>query len=296
MSTDTIGVCGLGIMGAAMAHRLIDVGHPIMVWNRSPEKITPLSQRGAQLAASPKELADQCTIVITCLTDQKAVEQVVFQENGLAASKQQGGVLVDHSSIAPQEARSMAKRLFANTQRHWLDAPVSGGVTGVQNSTLAIMVGGDQQALEQTRPYLKAYSARITHMGDVGSGQVAKLCNQIIVASTIGAISEAVALAAQSGLNAKALTEALEGGWADSVLLKTFVPRMADSYSEKLGAADIMHKDVKNTLEFAESNNIQLNLTKAVEQLYAQAAKLGLGQHDISEIVRLAWPNKPPSN
>src|SRR5699024_10259548 len=158
----------------------IDAGHDITVWNRSTEKTEPLTQRGAQLAESPKQLGDQCNLVIMCLTDQNAVERVVFQATGLAHSTRQAGVLIDHSSIAPNDALAMATRLHAANQWQWVDAPVSGGVTGVQNATLAIMAGGNQNALQAALPYLEAYSARVTHMGDVGTGQVAKLCNQVI--------------------------------------------------------------------------------------------------------------------
>lgn len=292
-ASPAVGVAGLGLMGAPMARRLLAAGHRVQVWNRSVAKTRPLVTAGAGAAATPAALAADCDVLVICLTDQHAVEQVVFGADGLVKSMRSGTVLVDHSSIAPDAARAMGQRLAAEAGGIWIDAPVSGGVAGVENASLAIMAGGPAQAIEQVAPIVRSYAARITRVGDTGAGQIAKLCNQVIVATTIGAISEAVALAARTGIDAAALPEALAGGWADSVLLQTFVPRMADGYEQMVGAADTMHKDVRNVLDFAAAHGIDLRIVQAVEAVYAQAAAQGLGAQDISEIVRVAWPDRP---
>lgn len=281
----TVGFCGLGLMGGAMVGRLLQSGHNVMVWNRTPEKAHAFEQQGARVAADPAEMARECELVILCLTHEDAVREVVFGPHGLS----QGGALrhvVDHSSISPDATREMAQRLRTDAGATWVDAPVSGGVVGAANGTLAVMAGGDPVAVEHCAGPMRAYARTVTAMGPTGAGQVAKLCNQTIVATTLCAIAEAVCLAQRSGIDASALTTALAGGWADSVLLQIFVPRMTSTPGPGIGALSTMLKDVDNVVRAAQAAEVHAPVMRAVQERFRQAQAQGLGEADLSQIVR----------
>ncbi|GAA5235866.1 NAD(P)-dependent oxidoreductase [Verticiella sediminum] len=286
-----VGFCGIGLMGSPMVRRLLAAGHTVRVWNRSPAKAQALAADGAQVVDTPAAAAQGADGVFLCLTDQSAVEVVVFGENGIAGVP--GGWLVDHSSIAPQATRGFAQRLAESAGRVWVDAPVSGGVPGATAGTLSIMAGGPAETLAAATPCIEAYAGRITRVGDVGAGQVAKLCNQTIVASTLNAIAEAVALAQHSGIDASALDTALAGGWADSTLLQLFVPRMTGPSSAPLGAVATMLKDVENVAALAAETGTRMRGLDGVLASYREAKARGLAGQDLSEIVRVPWPQKP---
>jgi len=283
-----IGFAGVGMLGSEMIKRLLGKGYAVRVWNRTPEKALALVADGAQVAATAQQLAQECDLILLCLTDQQAVEAVVFGPKGIT-SAQRAVNLIDHSSIAPEATQSFAQRYKTATGAQWLDAPISGGVKGAQEGTLAIMVGGDPALTERLRPVLASYAARVTHMGPSGAGQVAKLCNQTIVATTINAIGEAVSLAARAGIEVQALQQALAGGWADSVLLQTFVPRMTQGYEQQIGSVATMHKDVDNVLAYAQTLGVDLPLVRATQQNWLQAINKGLGDDDLSHIVDVTW-------
>lgn len=289
----SIGFCGLGLMGAPMVKRLMQAGYTVNIWNRSPRKTAALIAAGAVSHSTPKSLAQADDVVLLCLTDQHAVEAVVFGPEGIAHADNKGGVLVDHSSISPAATQAMAARLLDASQRLWVDAPVSGGVSGVEKGTLSIMAGGPQVAIEDVTPVLRSYAANITRLGDVGSGQVAKLCNQIIVATTVNAIAEAVALGAQSGIDASALGQALAGGWADSTLLQIFVPRMTQGYDKILGTPNTMLKDINNALALAQQQAVDLPIAQALKRNFDLANERDLGERDLSDIVEISWPSRP---
>lgn len=210
-------------MGAPMIRHLLAAGHRVSVWNRTRAKAEALAAEGAQVVDTPRELAQRGETVFVCVLDTRAVGDVVFGADGLLAgdaSARRLQRIVDHSSIAPAATRDYAARAAA-LGVGWVDAPVSGGVPGAQAGTLAVMAGGRAADLDAVRPLIDTYASRITHMGDAGAGQTAKLCNQAIVTATVTAIAEAVGLAQASGIDAARLAEALAGGWADSVLLQT---------------------------------------------------------------------------
>lgn len=283
-----LGFAGAGVLGSQMIKRLLQQGYAVRVWNRSPEKAEALVVDGAQVVATPQQLAQESDLLLLCLTDQQAVEAVVFGPQGIT-SAQRAVNLIDHSSIAPEATQSFAQRYKTATTAEWLDAPISGGVQGAQEGTLAIMVGGDPALTKQVQPVLDSYAARVTHMGPSGAGQVAKLCNQTIVATTINAIAEAVSLAARAGIEVTALQQALAGGWADSVLLQTFVPRMTQGYKQQIGSVATMHKDVDNVLAYAHSLMVDLPLVRATHQNWQQAINKGLAEQDLSHIVDVTW-------
>jgi len=293
-----VGFCGPGLMGAPMIRHLLRAGHTVHVWNRTRDKAQALAKDGAQIASTPGALADRSELIFLCVSDAAAVEQVVFDpQHGIvtAAQKSAGGApvrrIVDHSSIAPSATRNFAQRAAA-AGIGWVDAPVSGGVAGANAGTLAVMAGGAAADVEAATPAIRAYAARVTHMGDAGAGQTAKLCNQSIVTATVAAIAEAVSLAQRSGIDAARLTEALAGGWADSVLLQTFVPRMTASGDAPIGAMRTFQKDVDTIAATAYETGTPMPVAGTVQQVLRLAAAMGLADADFSAFVDVLQPGK----
>ena len=285
-----IAFLGTGLMGAAMVRRLLAAGHRPSVWNRSASRLAPLVDAGARAAASPAAAARDADLVLACLLDTTAVEQVVFGPEGIASLPRAAGaprVFVDHASIAPEATREFAARLAEANGTHWVDAPVSGGVAGTDAGTLAVMCGGDPPDVERAAPAIAAYAGRVTRMGPVGAGQTTKLANQVIVAAAIVAINEAVRLAQSGGVDASALPGALAGGWADSKPLQVFVPRMLDAAQPPIGASDTMLKDLDAALAQARSAGVPTPLAATVAEVFRQMRALGLGGADPARMVGL---------
>lgn len=281
--------CGLGLMGSVMVKRLLLAGHEVKIWNRSMAKAEALIPFGAEVCATPQAAATDVDGVLLCLLDADAVEQVVFGENGVAQALAVPW-LVDHSSIAPDRTQQFAQRFEQIQNSFWVDAPVSGGVSGTEAGTLTIMTGGNEAALEAATPALQAYATRITHLGQSGAGQTAKLCNQTIVAATLNAIAEALSLARAAGMDASKLPEALQGGWADSKLLPLFTPRMLEAQEHVIGTLDTMLKDINGSLELAKQTHTPTALMGTVQQNLLQASALGLGSAEISALICLSHP------
>ena len=261
---------------------------------------------------TPRELAARCEAVLLCVADAAAVEETVFGAAGLlgADARRAGPVALDRRSLqhsAGRDARVRAARggvdgAFARSvaaqprpQRRerergaarigWIDAPVSGGVAGATAGTLAVMAGGAAADVEAVKPLLDAYASRVTHMGEVGAGQTAKLCNQTIVTATLAAIAEAVSLAQRSGLDAAKLTEGLAGGWADSVLLQTFVPRMTQTGLAPIGAFRTFQKDIDTVAATAYETGTPMPVSSTVQQLLRLGAAMGLAEADLSAFI-----------
>lgn len=228
MQQQRIGFIGMGLMGVPMSLRLLAAGYSVRVWNRNPAKAEVVRQAGASVAASVAELVTTSDIVMLCVTDTAAVEAIVFADHGIAAHARAGQILIDFSSIEPEATRRMAAHLWSVCAMHWIDAPVSGGVAGAEQGTLAIMAGGDKKLIDSVRPVLAALSQRVTHMGSTGAGQVTKICNQMLVGCNVLVMAEVMALAEKSGVDAAQIPAALKGGFADSVPLQLTGPRMAE--------------------------------------------------------------------
>lgn len=274
-----------------MVQCLLAAGHTVHVWNRTPAKAHALLELGAQWFDTPAKAASDVDGVFMCLLNTQAVEQVVFGHEGIAQARQLRW-LVDHSSVPPEQTRVWRQRLVETCQAEWLDAPVSGGVTGVQAGTLAVMVGGAFSALESASQAMRAYASNITHMGDSGAGQATKLCNQTIVASTVAAIAEAVGLAHRNGIDLKQLAKALQGGWADSKPLQVFVPRMVTPIQPSIGALSTMLKDVDTVLQVAQSSGAPMPVMATVQQQLRAAQAAGLGEAELSALICLVWPEQ----
>lgn len=308
-----IGFCGPGLMGAPMIRHLLRAGHTVHVWNRTRAKAEALLADGAKVVDTPRELASRCEVVLLCVADAAAVEETVFGAQGLlsldAAGPERVRWIVDHSSIPPAATKAFAHRAATGAgvsaaaagksgggagqepgNEHaarvgWVDAPVSGGVAGATAGTLAIMAGGATADVEAVTPLLGAYASRVTHMGEVGAGQTTKLCNQAIVTATVAAIAEAVSLAQRSGIDAARLTQGLAGGWADSVLLQTFVPRMTQSGLAPIGALRTFQKDVDTVAATAYETGTPMPVSSTVQQLLRLGAAMGLAEADLSAFI-----------
>src|SRR5438477_2482626 len=286
---EKLGYLGLGMMGFPMARRLINAGYDPAVWNRSTGKAASLVEAGAKLKAHPREVADSATVLFICVTDAAAVEDVVFGDDGLAAVPGAGKLVVDFSSIHPDAAREIAARLKATNGMRWIDAPVSGGTMGAEEGTLAVMAGGDAADIERVRPYVLAMARRLTHMGPIGAGQTTKLCNQVIVGCVMAVLAEATRLAVNAGIEAKRLPEALAGGFADSIPLQLFVPRMVQGiHSPPLGHIATMLKDLDTVADVAQATSTPVPMATLAGQLFRLAKVARGAEADALEIYKLS--------
>jgi 3-hydroxyisobutyrate dehydrogenase-like beta-hydroxyacid dehydrogenase len=285
--TPRIGFCGIGRMGAPMTRRLLAAGHEVAVWNRSSIKLDSLVAAGAVPKATPQALGESVDIALLCLGDGQAVEDVVFGAHGLAQAATPPSCLVDHSTLSPALTRALARRWTAATGGVWIDAPVSGGTDGAANGKLAIMAGGPADTIEAVTPVLRAFAARVTRMGDVGAGQTTKLANQAIVATTLAGLAEAFVLAKRSGIDTAALPSALQGGWADSVLLQTLWPRMVTPPEHATGTVRVLLKDLDAIAELAEASATVQRVLPEVRRLLQDAAQRGMGDWDLSQVFRI---------
>lgn len=284
-----LALCGLGLMGTPLAKRLLAAGHELRVWNRSPEKAQALVAAGAVACATPAEAAQGVDGVLLCLLDAQAVDQVVFGAAGLTETAGWSW-LMDHSSMDPDKTRQLAQRLLGSHGALWLDAPVSGGVAGAEAGQLAVMVGGDAALLAQLESTIKAYAANVTWMGPVGTGQTAKLCNQVIVSACVAAVAEALSLARQAGVHADRLPTAFAGGWADSAPLRVLAPRMLQAPDNILGTVATMLKDVDTAMAQAQTRAVPMPVTANVQQILRQAVAMGLAEADLSAVVCVSHP------
>jgi 3-hydroxyisobutyrate dehydrogenase len=290
---EKLGYLGLGMMGFPMSRRLVNDGHEVAVWNRSTGKAKALIEAGAKLAASPREVAASASIIFMCVTDAAAVEDVVFGAEGLASVPGAGKLVVDFSSIHPDRARTIAARLEAANGMRWIDAPVSGGTKGAEEGTLAVMAGGDAADIERVRPYVLAMARRLTHMGPIGAGQTTKLCNQVIVGCAMAVLAEATRLAVNSGIDAGKLPEALAGGFADSVPLQLFVPRMVQGiHSPPLGHIATMLKDLDTVADLAQETSTPVPMATLAAQLFRLGKAARGADVDALEIYKLSAPQK----
>ncbi len=280
--TKRIAVLGTGLMGAPMAANLIAAGHRVTVWNRTSAKTEPLVARGATAAPSPAEAVAGAEAVVTMLTDGPAVTDVLF-DKGAAGGLDAGAVVIDMSSIPPTTAKDHAARLEASGAGH-LDAPVSGGTVGAEAGSLAIMVGGRQGDFDRCADIFAALG-RATLVGPHGSGQIAKLANPIIVGVTIGAVAEALLLAAAAGADPAAVREALRGGHAESRILEQHGQRMIERTFLPGGRGAIHLKDMNTIMEAARDASLELPLSEATRELFQALVDDGGGDYDHSALL-----------
>ena len=277
-----IAFLGTGLMGAPMARRLLGAGHHVTVWNRSPEKAQVLAQAGAVPAADPAQAVAGAEVVFTMLADGAAVADVLFAR-GVADAMSRDAVLVDTSSIAPAQARDHAAALAARGIAA-VDCPVSGGVPGAENGTLALMAGGDAAVIARIADVM-APLGRLTHVGPTGAGQVCKLANQQIVAITIGAVAEAMMLVSSGGADRARFRDAIRGGFAESRILELHGGRMIARDFQPGGPSRFQLKDLNAVADLAAGAGLTLPLTETVRAGFSDFVASGHGDTDHSGLL-----------
>jgi 3-hydroxyisobutyrate dehydrogenase len=281
-----IGFIGMGLMGIPMSLRLINAGYSVTVWNRSPEKSAFVAAKGAVQAGSIAELTTQSDIIMLSVSDTRAVEEVVFGEQCVASAGGAPKILVDFSSIAPDATRLFASKLNDIIGMPWIDAPVSGGVAGAEQGTLAIMAGGDATLIDNLRPILAHLSQRVTHMGPVGSGQATKIGNQMIVSCNVLVIAEVLALLEKAGVDSTKIPEALKGGFADSIPLQLTGSRMVHrDFDDIKWRIKTLLKDLNMASELADQVNGITPMSELGKMLMQRYNDQGLAEHDPATLI-----------
>jgi 2-hydroxy-3-oxopropionate reductase len=278
-----IGFIGTGLMGFPMAKNLLDKSLDLNVFSRTIEKAKPLEKFGAKISNSLSEAAKDADIVITMLTDDNAVEKVL-SDQGFLENLKKGSIVVDMSSIKPKIAIKYGK-LLTDKGINFLDAPVSGGTIGAEQATLAIMVGGDQKVFDQIKDVLKVMG-NPTLVGPIGSGQVSKLANQIIVGVTIGAVAEAITLCEKAGVDGNKFIKALAGGFADGKILQNHGKRMIDKDFSPKGKVSTHLKDMNNILECAGDFNTTLPISNLIKDMFKSLVENGNDNDDHSALYK----------
>lgn len=268
-----LGFIGLGSMGQPMALNLRKAGHPLRVFARNPQRAEPLLAAGAILTDSPRAVAESVAVLFINVSDDAAVEEVLFGPEGASAGLAEGGVLVDLGTTSPSATRSYAERLAASGVA-WLDAPVSGGETGARAGTLSIMVGGDEAAFKRVLPLFQAMGRNIVHVGETGAGQVTKACNQIAVTATLLGVAEALTFALRQGVDPGRVREALLGGFAFSRILETHGQRMLARDFEPGFRARLHQKDLGIVMNEAREKSLALPGTAVAAQLLNALVKI----------------------
>lgn len=281
-----IGFIGTGLMGLPMCSRLLNAGFSLAVWNRSADKCAPLIAAGATHASSLQELAHTCSIIMICVADTAAVEQVAYGERGFIAHLNAAHTVIDFSSIDAAATQKLAA-CAQEKNAHWIDCPMSGGVVGAETGALVMMAGGDAAALASAQFYLAPLAQRVTHMGGSGAGQISKMCNQLIVAANAVLIAEAVALAEHAGVDASKLSHALAGGFADSKPFQLLVPRMsARSFEPVQWRVQTLLKDLDMAAALAAQHAIKTpSLAATAAQFLREHGNNGFLQKDLSSVV-----------
>lgn len=290
-----IGFIGTGIMGFHMARRLAEAGHAVQAWNRSREKVERLAPFGVRVATHAADAARDADVVICMLSSGPVCDEVLLGPGDVLASMRTASALIVMSSIPAEAARRQHDAASARGVTY-LDAPVSGGEAGAEAGRLAILAGGEAAAFEAWREVL-AVMGRPTHVGLAGSGQLAKLANQMIVASTIVAVAEALLFAERGGADPRQVREALLGGFADSTILRQHGLRMVEQQFKPGGPAKYQVKDTNTALAFARTVGLDLPVLGVVDRLFADMVSHGDGDLDHSGIIlelrrsqRLPWP------
>ncbi|WP_349496675.1 2-hydroxy-3-oxopropionate reductase [Sideroxydans sp. CL21] len=284
--TINIGFIGPGIMGGPMALNLMKGGHKLWVYARRPAAAQTLVAAGATACASPAEVAKHSDVIFTIVADTPDVESVIFGEQGIAMQARPGTVIVDMSTISPTATKSIAERL-ARQRVEMLDAPVSGGETGAINGTLSIMVGGKPLIFERIKPLFECMGKNIVHIGDNGAGQVAKACNQIVVAVTIEAVAEALTFARKNGADPAKVREALMGGFAGSKIMEVHGKRMLDNDFKPGFKVGLHQKDMRIVMETAHQLGVALPAAALVTQHLNALMGTGDANLDSAAVVKV---------
>ena len=281
---DTVGFIGLGIMGKPMAENLIEAGYDLVAYNRTREKAEELD--GATVSDTPREVAEQSDVIVTMLPDSPQVEEVLAGEDGVLEGVEDGDLIVDMSTISPvvtEELFEKAKERGASM----LDAPVSGGDVGAIEGALSIMVGGSEEDFERALPLFEVMGETVTHVGPVGTGQVVKAANQIVVALTIEAVSEALVLGSKGGVPPEKILDVLGGGLAGNKVMEVKREKMLEHSFDPGFRVELHHKDLGIALAAGREYGVSLPVTAVVDQMLETLKMLGRGDQDHSALLTL---------
>jgi 3-hydroxyisobutyrate dehydrogenase len=281
-----LGFIGIGLMGKPMTLRLLAAGYPVYVWNRSPGKLDAVVTAGAEACGTAADVVDRADVVLLCLSDTEAVEQVV--NNALLPAGTPGKCVIDLSSIHPENTRQLAALVSERCGMGWVDAPVSGGVAGAEQGNLAIMAGGSDADFDVAREVLAPLYRQITHMGGVGSGQITKICNQMIVSCNVMVIAEMMALAKQAGVDATKIPEALAGGFADSKPLQiTGAEMAADRFEPVKWKVKTLLKDLNMAADMGRRLDCSVPMSALAAQLMQLHGGKGYWENDPATLIKL---------
>jgi 2-hydroxy-3-oxopropionate reductase len=283
---ERVGFIGLGIMGMPMARNLMDSGYELTVHNRSPEKAEELGKKGAAVAATPREVAQNSDVVITMLPDSPQVREVVAGEDGVLEGISEGALLIDMSTISPVVTEELAEAL-KEKGASMLDAPVSGGDVGAIEGILSIMVGGEEADFQRAKPLFEAMGETITHVGPTGAGQVTKAANQVVVALTIEAVSEALVLGSAGGVSPEKILDVLSGGLASNKVMEVKREKFLSHTFEPGFRSELHHKDLGIALAAGREYGVVLPVTAIVDQMLLSMRRKGWGGEDHSALLRI---------
>jgi 2-hydroxy-3-oxopropionate reductase len=284
MNKPIIGFIGLGIMGKPMARNLIKAGYHLVVHNRSRQVVEEVRKEKAEVAESPRKVAELTDVVVTMLPDSPDVERVMEGERGVFSGARPGTLLIDMSTISPVVSRRLAAEAEAR-ELDMLDAPVSGGEAGAIGATLSIMIGGKSSAVARAMPILQALGKNIVHVGDAGAGQITKAANQIVVGLTIAAVSEALVLASKAGVDPAKVRQVLLGGFAQSRILDAHGQKMLERNFKPGFRIRLHEKDLSIALAAGKEYGVPLMLTAALDQMMNAMKVMGRGDLDHSGLV-----------
>ncbi|MFT3865645.1 MAG: NAD(P)-dependent oxidoreductase [Solirubrobacterales bacterium] len=285
--SETIGFLGLGVMGAPMARNLLAADREVVAWNRSPDPLAELVEAGARGAEGPAAVAAEADVLISILKDDAVVRKVLGGPDGAIAAARPGSLVIDMSTVSPALARELAAEASAR-EVGFLDAPVSGGDVGAREGTLSIMVGGEAVDVRRARPVFEILGSRVTHVGAAGAGQVAKACNQVLVAVIFAGLSEALVLGSKLGGDPAAILDAIGGGMAGNRIMEVRRRNFLEHDFAPGFKIDLHHKDLEIALGASGEVDAPLPLTAEVQQMFRQLRAQGFGEEDDSALLRLA--------
>lgn len=277
---------GLGVMGYPMAGHLQNSGHDVTVYNRTTAKAEKWADEyGGDFAETPRKAAEGAAFVFSCVGNDDDLRSVVYGDDGVLAGMGEGGIYCDHTTASAAVAREVAEKASAKGIK-FLDGPVSGGQAGAENGKLTVMVGGDQATFDTAKPVIDSYALAVTLMGDVGSGQITKMVNQICIAGLVQGLSEGIAFAQKAGLDAKLVVDCISKGAAGSWQMENRGKTMADDEFDFGFAVEWMRKDLGIALDESKNNGAPLPVTALVDQFYAEIVGMGGKRWDTSSLIR----------
>ena len=287
MASKKVAFIGLGVMGYPMAGHLAKAGHNVTVYNRTTAKAEEWAREyGGSLADTPAATSEGCEMVFACVGNDDDLRSVVFGDDGILAGMDEGAIFIDHTTASADVAREIYAAARTLDKR-FLDGPVSGGQAGAENGALTIMLGGDEDAFEATKPVMKCYGKAVTLMGESGTGQLTKMVNQICIAGLVQGLSEGLNFAQRAGLDAKRVVDVISRGAAQSWQMENRGYTMVDDQCDFGFAVDWMRKDMGICLAESKNNGAKLPVTETVAGFYDQIAEKGGNRWDTSSLIRL---------